>query len=269
MKRVVAIATVLAFGVLMATAAGAQSTVKFTVLGADKTVNLHINNGGDGVGNPYNSTAIVGRFKGQFENGKAVYMFCVDARHFEGSPFQTLDATTIPLVTDTATGFNATEGFYKDNTYGGVASAMTKADYIPTAGTVPDAASAATRASQAAYLVDKWVNSITATNVDFAKVQLAIWDILQDGGDGLAAGSFTSTSGYDISAILTDASSITSSYTGSAIWIEAQRQGTPRTAGNHVQDWAYSCPVPEPVFLQFGAMMGLGGVGVFRLRRKV
>ncbi len=30
-----------------------------------------------------------------------------------------------------------------------------------------------------------------------------------------------------------------------------------------------TCPaIPEPVFFQFGAMMGLGGVGVLRLRRK-
>ncbi len=27
-------------------------------------------------------------------------------------------------------------------------------------------------------------------------------------------------------------------------------------------------PIPEPVFFQFGAMMGLGGLGVFRLRRR-
>ncbi len=28
------------------------------------------------------------------------------------------------------------------------------------------------------------------------------------------------------------------------------------------------CPVPEPVFFQFGALMGLGGIGVFRLRKR-
>lgn len=266
--------TLLACAALMiaATNATQAGTQQFTIIGAELTRDLHINNGGAGVGNPYNGTARVGRYNGKFADGTAVTMFCVDARHFDGTPFTTLDANSIPLVSDGATAYNATERFYEANgVYGGIASALTKADYIPTNGIVPSAAQAALRASQVAYLVDKWGNA-TVANVNagrdqMAAVQLAIWDILQDGGDGLGAGSFQSNAGavYQglAAAVLADASSIDSSYVGSAIWIEAQRGAT---AGAHVQDWAYT-PVPEPVFMQMGALVGLSGAGLLRRRR--
>lgn len=265
--------TLLACAALMiaATDATQAGTQQFTVIGAELTRDLHINNGGAGVGNPYNGTARVGRYTGKFADGTAVTMFCVDARHFDGTPFTTLDAASIPLVSDGATAYNATARFYEANgVYGGIASALTKDDYIPTNGIVPSAADAALRASQVAYLVDKWGNATFATvnagRDQMAAVQLAIWDILQDGGDGMQLGSFMSNANSyyaAVNAVLADASSIDSSYVGSAIWIEAQRGAT---AGAHVQDWAYT-PVPEPVFMQMGALVGLSGAGLLRRRR--
>jgi len=251
---------------LVAASASFAGTRQFQVVDWGQYEIVTINNGGAGMGSAYNGQAAVGRFNGKFlDNNEAVRMFCVDARHFDGSPFTTLDANSIPLVSDAATAFDTTERFYKGDDYGGVASALTQQDYIPTAGTVPSAAAAATRASKAAFLVDKYGNGTYSTH-RLAAVQVAIWDILQDGGDGLAAGTFTATfDNTEYGYVMSDVANVTSSYKGNAIWIEAQR--TTAGAGYHVQDWAYS-PIPEPVFFQMGCLSTLGGLGLLRMRRR-
>ncbi len=122
---------------------------------------------------------------------------------------------------DTATGFNATERLYKDNTYGGVAR-LDKADYIRRRHG-PDAASR-DEASQAAYLSTSGVNSITLRTWISPRCSRHLGHPRWRGVD--AAGSFTSTSGYD-SARSQDASSI-QARTRLPIWIEPSAGSTPR-----------------------------------------
>ncbi len=38
--------------------------------------------------------------------------------------------------------------------------------------------------------------------------------------------------------------------------------------GETIDGFVVECPVPEPVFLQFGALVGLGGLGLLRMRRR-
>jgi hypothetical protein len=149
-------------------------------------------------------------------------------------------------------------------------SAMTAADYDPKGlGSTPFS-TVAERVNAVAYLVHAYLNS-GASKETLGKVQLAIWDIVNDGGDGASAGAFQAKDGadvaFDLSGILTEASG----WKGFAVrrpeWIQAPRLGSPPKPSDHVQDFAYD-PVPEPAFYQMAALLTLGGLGLLRRRGK-
>lgn len=231
-----------------------------------------------------------GRYKGQLDNGPVLNLFCVDLTHHIKAGDQYLANTQFRL-TDPA---GARSGAYY---MGGLASALNSADYKPSG--VPDAAEKARRASQAAFLAEKYLNanafdglsgSVNATD-NLVALNLAEWDIIQDGGDGLNRGSIradaSALGAYSplISYFQAQAQALSQAAAahqpgvngvagtgGSAYWIQAPRDGLV----GHLQDYVYVRPgsapaaVPEPGAT---AMLGclsvvVAGVGLRRRRTK-
>ncbi len=223
---------------------------------------------------------VVGGYYGLLNN-TAVSLFCVDLKHNvnynEG--YNTLAllgkvaAPGVTALTDVPQG--NTEYFYIDPVGqsvppyqgAGLASALHANDYAPQ----PSGLSAQDkqdRSGAVAYLTDKYLSASVATQ---ARVQLAIWEIVQDGfAADFSSGDFYLTANPG-GTVLADALSYVSeaanykSYIGQAEWIQAPRAGLTNYA--HRQDFTYS-PVPEPAFFQMGTLIGMSGLGLLRLRKR-
>ena len=98
---------------------------------------------------------------------------------------------------------------------------------------------------------------------------MSIWDILQDGADGLNVGSFRTngaaqtTYGSIVNYYETQALGHSSYVTQSTIWIQAPESGL----GVHAQDFATNTPEPGRLAMCIG--MGISGVGfLIRKRRR-
>jgi hypothetical protein len=221
-------------------------------------------------GATFSSAFQVGVYSGSLSTVPgSIEVFCVDVYHFLGTPFDTL--VNLGKVTAAAEALQAS-GYYEDGAGngGGLASAMTAADYNPTL-PGPNAAfdTVAERVDAVSYLLHKYLNTAAFAAGDYAKAQLAIWDILQDGGDGMGAGSIQAT---DTSNVTIDISAVLADVAGKAgvsrpEWIQAPREGSPPKPGKHVQDFGWD-PVPEPAFYQMSALLVLGGLGLWRRRSK-
>lgn len=217
-----------------------------------------------------------GRYLGKFNNSPAFNIFCVDVRHTINwnASFTTL--VTLGRTMDPAYPWQPATGFYENGAQGapgGLASALTNADYMPA---FPSGSLNVVQRSRAvAWLGTTYLNaSLTAQQA--AAIQLAIWDIVQDGGDGLAAGTFQ-VSGNGVASL---APTYISEAIANANWggpdetvfIQARRT---TSAGDHLQDFIFHnpgtyvqvVPIPEPVFFQLGTLAGLGGLSLFRRRR--
>lgn len=171
-------------------------------------------------------------------------------------------------------------------------------------------AEALKRASMVSYLVDSFLNATTDTpfitgagltaghslTQYHAAVQVAIWEIVQDGfsggtgwdaaGDvqrnGVAAfqnlgigatNALKNTSGTAlVQSVLDFALAKGTAYASlDNYWVQSQRSlDTANTWLAHRQDFAFtdSGPIPEPAFYQMAGLLTMGGVAFFRLRRK-
>lgn len=276
------------------------ATQFFTFLGTDQGLSVQISTDGSA----HYSSATAGRFNGKLGN-VAHTVFCTDVSHLigTGSAFETL--VNLGKITDAANILNAAHEFY-EKTPGvgaGMASALeaglttvngnsntSVTDYLAISDSQSlGAAGAQARASEAAYLIDSYLNATAGTfssgasgQTDLATnlggVQLALWDIVQDGGDGiLGAGNFRAKSFGTLSDTATsnlvnyylNQAKAHSSYTGDAVWIQALRTVVLSDVP-HDQDFTYTphAAIPEPAFVQCSVFLILGGIGLRRLRKK-
>ncbi len=206
MKRVVAIATVLALGVLMATAAGA-ATYSFKATGNLPGLNGY-NNGG------------------------------IFASYLNTSQSTTNALAYRSLCASTSVTFSL--GTWYD-------ALIYRVDQTTNA-----------KKLEVAYLVDKYLLP-AATQAQNDALQSAVWNLWQGSPAPTALGA---------SYITEATTAVLGGYTStSAYFVELYDVGYAGQA-NHLHQPQFVKLIPEPVFFQFGAMMGLGGAGVFRLRRK-
>ena len=218
-----------------------------------------------------------GRYRAQLGpaqgQGPLINIFCVDYTHdIHIGDYYT--ANTQQMITGPAAA-QATNGYYN----GGLASAVTATDFNPiNLGTV----SAAQRASEVAYLADNYLNATTFNNSgqvtftgatdptnNLAAVSLSIWDIMQDGGDGLGGGGVQlagSTTNYSVLNALSgyyeqQAAAHSNYQSQTAEWIQAPIGPN----GGHAQD--YVTEVPEPAgFLPM--LLGVGGLAALAVARR-
>jgi hypothetical protein len=274
----------LALGVAVVAAAPAlaQSTtfVMTNNFSGDGTVNI-TTNGGTTWEDVY-----AGTYTGTL-NGTTYNIFCVDPAH-EINGGQQYTADTSENITSPS-GTLQTAGTYKGYYNGGLASAMTPTDLAPdNLGTV----SASQRSSEVAYLADDFLNATTSTftgqsgstslSSNETAVQLAIWDIITDGGNGLGTGEFeVDSTGLSQYGSLTNyyegLASQNESYSSSdAFWIQS-----PTANGTHYQDFVaigggalhpngFEGPgvVPEPNVSAFVLSMLLAVGIMFFLKKK-
>ncbi len=275
MKGKILIAGLLALSLMTACSQGAfaYGTQTFTflgygnpgIIGTNVTISL------DG-----SSRAVyAGRYLGKFNDSPAFNIFCVDVRHTINwnASFTTL--VTLGRTMDPAYPWQPATGFYENGPQGapgGLASALTEADYKPVFS--PGSLNVTQRSRAVAWLGSTYL-SANLTAQQAAAIQLAIWDIVQDGGDGLAAGSFQ-VSGNGVASLAPTYISEAIANAGwggpdETVFIQARR---PLGPGDHLQDFIFHnpgtyiqvVPIPEPVFFQFGTLAGLGGLGLLRRR---
>jgi len=288
--------------------AGAIDADKLKYLGNDGNLFVKIKMTYQG-GAPSTST-VAGRYLAQFDgNNDGQFtdtnidvvrkIFCVDISH----SIHTNNKTYVPVV-DKLTGPSELlrkntndpdadsngKYFYQNEAQtsaGGLVSAMTANDYFKAVpGSAPTAGEAAIRAGKVAWLVDKYLNAVVTssfTRMNLAAIQLAIWDIVQDGGDGIDTGNFQAISNETGAGAVTtaDLQTAVNQYLDEvsfmsdpgrnpynspyATWVQ-----TARSSGyGHLQDQVWtSAPVPEPAFYQLAALLALGGVGYAKRRKR-
>ena len=243
-------------------------------------------------GNPFGVYA--GRYTAQIgpTSGPSVLtnIFCVDFTH-DIELGDTYSANTQHLLTSPAATKASTDAYYN----GGLASALNGSDYNPSG-----AMAAAQRASEVAYLADSYLNATSLTftsnfsgstdlGANLAAVSLSIWDIVQDGANGLGTGGVrlwnpgaTNYDGYSAS-VYSQLTSLTGYYenqaaqhstyqSSTATWIQAPRNGS----DGHYQDYVMEAggvnphgpaAVPEPGSLA-PMLFGVGGLAALAITRR-
>lgn len=114
-------------------------------------------------------------------------------------------------------------------------------------------------ASQAAWLFGKYANNITSKDMG-AALQLAVWDIVYDGGDGLNSGSFKSSASSSIKTLTNGYIAESKNQSGAGYYFKAITHGYKNDCN---QD--YMSTVPEPASM---AVLLTGAAAVIRRRRK-
>lgn len=232
---------------------------------------------------------------------QAYKILCTDARHninFNQS-YDTLVALgKVTDKIDTLSGigklYNETynnKWYYEDGfgTGTGLASALNTGtpsdsnplDYLPINTTT--SLTAAQRANEVAYIADQLLNPANSyTQAQQAAGQLAIWDITQDGGDGLTTGNFQA-SGANVTSIASLVSGYSTSWETLALayenstnqftyWVQSGRDNKTDNSptADHLQDFVFrsSAPIPEAsTLIGFGSLIGIGGIGLLHNKR--
>jgi len=181
--------------------AGPASADTFTFLtgsGNSNTANISA----DGGAHFINGWA--GVYQGQLTDAtgtKTVNLFCTDVNH-DVNPGDTYQIDLSHNITDAAGGTYVVNGHtYYD---GGLASALGAGDFNVANynSSLPESAtnvSWSSRASEVAWLADQFQNRTyyngasgsTNSSMNASAVNMAIWDIVQDGGDGIHTGNGT------------------------------------------------------------------------------
>ena len=254
-------ALALSFSFCAARPANAQTLHSFTLLNdTSETASITISE--DGGANFAGATA--GRYKGLID-GHIVNLVCNDLTHSVnfGSGYS---ANIDYHITDAA-------GALSSNYYhGGLASVLVNADYVNPAITN---SAANIRSSESAYLSDTYLNATSFSNgvnnnvlANLVALQFAQWDIIQDGGDGMTAGTLRADSGTQstygslVSLYETQAASNSSYASVRSMFIQAPTS----TIGSHQQN--FTTAVPEPGVMAMLAGMVIPGALFLRRRKK-
>lgn len=202
-------------------------------------------------------------------NGVKYNAFCVDDRHTIAFP-DSYTANTSFHVTDPS---GPIVGSYYQ---GGMSSAMSNGDLANIS-----AAVATQRADEVAYLTDHYLNVSAAafaggasgsTNFkdNMAAINLSIWDIVTDGGDGLSSGNLIGNAATiaKYGGMVTYYDSLAANWKGyksnSVNWIQAPLN---RQLG-HKQDFDFATPEGSSLALMCPTL-GIGALfGLRRLRKK-
>lgn len=221
-------------------------------------------------GGKTNFQGYAGRYKGQLGSGPVTNIFCVDIGH-EIHVGDTYAANTQYDITGAAGALGG--GYYS----GGLASALTDGDIASVTLT-----EANRRASEVAFLADNYLNATsfsgasgsTDTGNNLTGLGLSVWDILQDGGNGLTAGQVqTGASDAGVyGGLVSYYEGLASAHAGYTSRTAGWMQAPQASLGQHMQDYVYEKPaspqaVPEPGVSAFLSSLSLVAGG-FWLRRK-
>lgn len=268
----------IAAGIAFALAAGiraasADTTSSFTFIGASSGSSASLGISEDG-GKSF-LTAPAGIYTGSL-NGKTVNLYCDDLTHdvSDGDKF-TVDASQ--LITAAASTQTTTINGYKYY-QGGLASAMTSSDFNPTN---KSSLSYSSRASEVAWLADNFQNlktfsgasGSTSLATNQAAVNSAIWDIVQDGADGVSKGSMqlSSSSATNYSKYVSYYESLAAQHTSysstTAYFVQSPLNVQGADGTSHYQDFVYSTALPTPE-AGTGIAMGVLFFGALLLFRR-
>lgn len=111
---------------------------------------------------------------------------------------------------------------------------------------------------RAAWLFNTYAGTVDS-NVKGAALQLAIWDVVTDNGDGFGAGNLKSSEGGALMTLANSYLSASAGMSGNALWLEAQNHGE-----NHNRNQNLMTAVPEPSSI---AAIFVGAAALLRRRR--
>lgn len=211
-----------------------------------------------------------GRYWGTLDNGPAFRTFCVDAKHHIGFDDTYLSDPTHSL-TDPA---GPVVGSYYN---GGLASALVNGDIANVS-----SSSAAERANMAGWLVNRYLNATAATFsggftgsssllMNLAALQISLWDIIDDGANGLAAGTVlgdgTTQASYGglVSYFETQAAAHSNEASPYVKFIQAPISG-PNL--DHAQDFTTQITPEGNSLLMLLAALAVPGIGILLHRKR-
>lgn len=273
MTRNLLIASALLLGI-MSTPSLADTLENFTYTGLKSGGLVNASNDGgvtSGIGDAGVGAGVLG--------SQDINVFCVDFdRDINDGQSYTADVSY--NVTDAA---GAQSGNYFA---GGLASALNAPDSNNTTGNyiqnTPSSVTSQQRADEVAYLVHTYDNAGNGAfgndgktlGTNMAAVQLSIWDIETDGGDGLSKGLFL---GQDSTTVTTYGSLVNTLETQAADhendqyldvkWIQSPYGANPADPTTY-QSFAYCLPVPEASTVAIFAIMLAGGLLCLRTAKK-